>query len=274
MSQALNSDSKITQTTELETPENVRLSFRLAGPGSRLGAYWVDLVIRSLFLWAVGTVISLVLIPVNVEGLSMGVYAVAAFVIEWGYFCLFETWWNGQTPGKRAFSLRVIKTEGYSIGFYESMLRNLLRAADFFPVGYAAGLVATMSTDKMQRIGDLVAGTMVVRERQSFLRGELSALAEFEPLPIESFAPSFRPTEKTLDVIEGLFRRREWLSGARVDEIAEVLTDSLTREVRDVEVKRFARSEPSEFLFSLLRTYRPPTELTDGPATDGIPRAS
>ena len=98
---------------------------------TRLGAYLLDLAVRFAALYGVVTVLSFALLPFATTGLPVGVYFVVAFLLEWGYGCFFETWWNGQTPGKRAFGLRVIKTEGYAIGFHEAMIRNLLRAADF-----------------------------------------------------------------------------------------------------------------------------------------------
>lgn len=240
----------------VETPENVRLAFRLAGPGSRAGAYAVDLGIRVAALYAIVTATSIVLIPLAETGLPMGVYLVVAFVLEWGYGCLFEAFWNGQTPGKRAFGLRVINTEGYAIGFYEAMLRNLLRAADFVPLFYGAGFLVASSTRRMQRIGDLVAGTMVIRERRGQLGGDPEGLADHAPLEPGAFRHRYRPSEKTLDVIEALFRRRNELAPARVDEIALVLADPLGRRLEDGEARKLARRSPAELLFRVLRTFR------------------
>ena len=240
----------------LETPENVRLGFRLAGPGTRLGAYLIDLGIRTVAVYGITMVLSLALFPLAGTGLPMGAYFVVAFLMEWGYGCFFETWWSGQTPGKRALGLRVLKTEGYAIGFYEAMLRNLLRAADFVPAFYAAGFLTAASNRRMQRIGDLVAGTMVVRERRPELRGDLSGLEDFEPLPLGSFRHRYRPSEKTLETIESLFRRRFELAAARIEEIASILAEPLARRLDTTEDRRFARDEPAEFLFRVLRAYR------------------
>lgn len=250
------SANKLTHSIYLETPENVRLAFRLAGPGSRLGAYLVDVVLRTFVLWALSMGITLLLMPFNEEGLSQGVFLVILFAVEWGYFCAFEAWWNGQTPGKRIFGLRVISVEGYAIGFYEAMLRNLLRVADFVPIGYTAGLVVSASNQRMQRIGDLVAGTMVIREKQSPLRGALTQIESLEPIPASHFAAGFRPSEKTLDMIERLYRRNEELAPARIDEIAEVLATPLSTNLNVAETKIVARHHPGEFLFRTLRTFR------------------
>lgn len=246
----------LSEETYLEIPENVRLGFRLAGPGTRLGAYLLDLGFRTAALYAIVTVASLVLLPFAATGLPAGVYFVAAFVLEWGYGFGFEAWWNGQTPGKRAFRLRVIKTEGYAIGFYEAMIRNLLRAADFAPLFYAAGFLTSISNPRMQRIGDLVAGTMVVRERKPELGGEIAGLDDFPELPAEAFRHRFRPSEKTLEVIEGLFRRRFDLAPARLDEIALILAEPLGKRLESFPDRKFAREQPAEFLFRLLRNHR------------------
>lgn len=240
----------------IETPENVRLAFRIAGPGTRLGAYLMDVSIRIAALYGIVLVFSLVLRPFASTGLPMGAYFVVAFILEWGYGCFFETWWNGQTPGKRAFRLRVIKVEGYAIGFYDAMLRNLLRTADFVPFFYAAGFLTAASNPRMQRIGDLVAGTIVVRERRPELSSELTGVGDYEPFPLEAFRHRYRPSEKTLEVIEALFRRRFDLAPARVDEIAMVLAEPLGKRLESFQQRKFARDQPAEFLFRLLRTHR------------------
>lgn len=246
----------LSEVLYLETPENVRLGFRLAGPGTRLGAYFIDLGIRTVALYGISMALSLALLPLAATGVPLGAYFVVAFVLEWGYGCFFETFWNGQTPGKRVLGLRVLKTEGYAIGFYEAMIRNLLRAADFFPACYAAGFLTAASNRRMQRIGDLVAGTMVVREGRPVLRGDLAGLADFEPFPPGSFRHRYRPTEKTLETIESLFRRRFELAAPRIEEIAGILAEPLAHRLEAPEDRRFAREEPSEFLFRVLRAYR------------------
>ncbi len=246
----------LSDQTFLEIPENVRLGFRLAGPGTRLGAYLLDLGVRTAALYGLVTVLSIALLPFATTGLPLGAYFVAAFVLEWGYGCFFETWWNGQTPGKRAFGLRVIKTEGYAIGFYEAMIRNLLRAADFVPLFYAAGFLTAMANPRLQRIGDLVAGTMVVRERKPTLSGELEGLSDYPPFPPEAFRHRYRPSEKTLETIEGLFHRRFELAPSRLDEIALILAEPLGKRLDSFDDRKFARDEPAEFLFRLLSAHR------------------
>ena len=84
------------------------------------------------------------------------------FLLQWGYFALFEAFWNGQTPGKRVLRLRVIQRSGRPIGLFESMGRNLIRIIDMLPGFYLAGAVCIFATRRQQRLGDMVAGTLVV----------------------------------------------------------------------------------------------------------------
>ncbi len=84
------------------------------------------------------------------------------FLLQWGYFALFEAFWNGQTPGKRMLRLRVIQQSGRPIGLFESMGRNLIRIIDMLPGFYLIGAVCIFATRRQQRLGDMVAGTLVV----------------------------------------------------------------------------------------------------------------
>jgi len=103
---------------------------------------------------------------------ALGAAILVAFAIYTGYFVIFETIWNGQTPGKRMFRLRVIREDGRPIRFYEALMRNLLRTAlDSMPVVgvplYSVGIVAIFLSPRSKRVGDYVAGTVVVRESEA-----------------------------------------------------------------------------------------------------------
>ncbi len=90
---------------------------------------------------------------------------IALFCVFWGYFTFFEIFWKGQSPGKKLLKIRVIKNNGRSITFYESLARNLVRLVDSMPTAYGIGLLAMFIDSKNRRLGDLVAGTLVVHER-------------------------------------------------------------------------------------------------------------
>jgi uncharacterized RDD family membrane protein YckC len=175
----------------IRTPENIELSYALAGPGSRAAAYMIDLLIMfgvcqilvNLFVY----VFALILSAVGGEG-NVWASAIATllfFALYNGYFILLEWLMNGQTPGKRLLHIRVIKQGGYALRFFDTLLRNLLRIVDFLPLFYGVGLISLLFTRDSQRLGDLVAGTLVVYQEPVETE---SLLADF-PAPQESEPP-------------------------------------------------------------------------------------
>jgi hypothetical protein len=190
-------------------------------------------------------------------GASWGVLLLALFVMEWGYGFAFEAFWNGQTPGKRVFRLRVIKEGGYTIGVHEALVRNFLRAADALPVFYGVGLVAMLSTARLQRLGDLAAGTMVVREPRHRLRRETPDLEDMPRLAPEDIGASWRPTERTLDLIHAFALRRDSLSPGRALEIASILAGPLSHRLACRAVPE-GRMAADRFLLRAFRTFQKP----------------
>ena len=183
------------------TPENIEIEYELAGIGSRFLANLLDSFLQAaiyLGLWIVVGIIALIVsLTTSVFSRALGVFfgeiqlafaLIAGFVILWGYFIWFETVWNGQTPGKRQLGLRVIRDGGYPINIFAAIVRNLIRVMDGMPIaallllgiGYFGKdpLVAAMGglcilipvlcmllSQRYQRLGDFVAGTMVVKQR-------------------------------------------------------------------------------------------------------------
>ena len=202
----------------------------LAGIGSRFIALLVDYLIWSAgFLVLV--VVGVFLLPgihafSNVsEKWAVALVIFLVFLVNWGYFTLFEAFWNGRTPGKRVARIRVIQRTGRAIGLFESMARNLLRYVDQFPFPlHAIGVIAMFVTQQHQRLGDLVAGTLVVRDRESEapLWGEHGGARTLIPQAIdapfavpEPHASVVLPAEgigklspSDLEVLEGFFSRR------------------------------------------------------------------
>jgi len=156
------------------TPENVELSFELAGVGSRFIAALLDALLETAGVFAILSLVmglGLLLGVLHVESfatsaLLLALLVVALFAIVTGYYILFEARWNGQTPGKKAMGLRVMKDGGLPIDFPAAVIRNLLRAADFLPMLYGVGLVSILVSNDYKRLGDYVAGTVVVKERK------------------------------------------------------------------------------------------------------------
>lgn len=208
----------------VDSPEQVRFEYRVAGPARRALAYAIDLLVKGAVLIGLGILLILGGFEYDqLTGWTTGVYAMVAFAMEWGYGVLFESLQSGQTPGKKVLRLRVVKEGGYPIGFLDALLRNLLRAADFLPSGYALGVVTMGLDPRFRRLGDLVAGTMVVVEERS----HLAAPVRLEPAPTPQ-EWSMMPGSARLDAPErealDLFvRRLPRLGSARADELASML---------------------------------------------------
>jgi uncharacterized RDD family membrane protein YckC len=154
----------------IETPEQLRLDFAVAGIGSRFLALAIDSLIQT----AVAVLAIIVLAIVGISGAlalrgQASVWLLAAigvlfFLLFFGYFAIFEILWNGQTPGKRSIGIRVVKDSGRPLTAAESIGRNLLRIVDQLPGFYAIGIVVAILNSSNKRLGDLVAGSLVVRE--------------------------------------------------------------------------------------------------------------
>jgi uncharacterized RDD family membrane protein YckC len=220
----LNSDQ-----ISIETPELVAIEMPLAGIGSRFIALLVDyliLIAGLIVLWF----LTLLLGPaLKSFGRISAQWAEAMvifilFLFSWGYFTLFEAFWNGRTPGKRVAKIRVIQRSGRSIGLVESMARNLVRYVDMqpFPI-YAVGVITMFVTQQHQRLGDLAAGTLVVRDREpeSSLWGDTGSRTFTAQLfsgnvaiPEPHLAVTLAATgiaklvSSDLEVLEGFFSRR------------------------------------------------------------------
>jgi len=143
---------------EVITPEGVALHLPAAGPVPRALAWAVDFAVRAAAMMVMG-----MFAGAFGRG-GIGFYAVAMFLVYWFYPVLFEALWNGRTPGKRALNLRVIAANGAPVGWLAAFTRNLLRVVDMLPVAYATGLVASLVDPWGRRLGDMVAGTLVVHE--------------------------------------------------------------------------------------------------------------
>ncbi|HEY6245579.1 MAG TPA: RDD family protein [Pyrinomonadaceae bacterium] len=208
----------------IETPERVPLHFGLASIGNRFIACAIDHAIQTFALILIFLGFLLLADTTNLGSAfstaPKWVYAVmiiVLFLILTGYFAFFEWLWSGQTPGKRWLKLRVIREDGRPITFWEASVRNLIRSFDMMPAPfYSIGLISVFSTTRDQRVGDMVAGTVVVREREA----EAPAFAEVFASPVSDPAlrRSFKPvtftgdlnslTESEIQVVETFLRRR------------------------------------------------------------------
>jgi uncharacterized RDD family membrane protein YckC len=190
---------KFADQLSIETPELVALEFPLAGIGSRFIAVLVDYCIQAALFVALilGTLLfmpSMQHFAVRSAKWVIAIVILVPFLLQWGYFSLFEGIWNGQTPGKRVAKIRVIQQSGRAVTMFESLARNLVRAIDFLPASYVAGVVSIFVTRRSQRLGDLVAGTLVVHEvhAEELTSGGNTRL--FTELPPQLTAPAHAVT--------------------------------------------------------------------------------
>ncbi len=172
-SPALRASRSYEQTVDVETPELVVITYSIAGVGSRVLAGLTDLLISAALMLALtiamGALVStnpaLTAFGSSAGNWGLAILVLAQFTILWGYYVLFEGLMDGQTPGKRAHRLRVVREGGYSVTFGVSAVRNLMRIVDMQPgFFYLVGIASVLFTKHGRRLGDLVAGTIVVRE--------------------------------------------------------------------------------------------------------------
>jgi uncharacterized RDD family membrane protein YckC len=201
---------KLDTYRSIETPEGVELGLRVASPLPRALAWLADLVMRLMVYAIAGALLGLA------GGVGGGVWFILVFCVEWGWAVGFEVLGGGASPGKRLLGLMVVRADGTPVGWSESILRNLLRPADFVPAFYGIGLIACLASADFQRLGDRVAGTLVVhRER----RPRSTPLPKVEPVS----PPLALSVEEQAALVEFASRVKGW-TPARSIEIADRLT--------------------------------------------------
>ena len=211
-------------TANIETPEHVLFSCRLAGPGRRALAYLVDLLVRGAIIAAL--VFALVIAGpagADLSGWKVGALLLLLFVLEWGYFVVCEVFMGGRSIGKRALGLRVVTRDGLPVSFGSSVLRNLLRAADFLPSGYAVGLVTMTLDPRFRRLGDWAADTMVIFEERPRLREPIRMDPPPRPAELAQLPTRLDLPGPVLEALELFLRRAPELQTLREDELASML---------------------------------------------------
>lgn len=196
-----------------ETPEGIGIQLRPAGAVPRALAYALDWFIRFIVFSVVATVLG------GVKGVGVGIMLIIYFGFEWLYPIVFELLPGAATPGKRVLGLQVMMDTGLPVTPSAAVTRNLLRVADFMPVAYAFGLIAMLLRSDFKRLGDIVAGTLVVHAEQARLAG---ALPEAQPL-----APRVALTRAQQVAILRLAGRSRRLTSERVDELATLAEGAL-----------------------------------------------
>ena len=239
----------------IETPEQIPLEFPLAGIGSRFLALALDTGLQVI-AWAIlgggAYAAGLRALHAPVRGVWLAaLIALLLFLLQSGYFAIFEAVWNGQTPGKRLVNLRVIEESGRPITVYQAVARNLLRIVEGVPVLYGVAIISALLSAKSKRLGDYVAGTVVVHEKAPVLDAGL----RWDTTP-PAYGARFdvsRLTPAEFQLIEAfLLRRKELAETVRRDaarRIVERLSPRLDLAAQD-------EQNPEKLLETLVLAYR------------------
>ena len=196
----------IDERLEVETPEGAMLSLSLAGPVPRALAYAIDLAIRLVIYAALAGIFA------ALGKVGMGLLLILAFVLEWFYPTLFEAFRHGQTPGKKAMGIVVVHANGSPLSFNGSLIRNLLRTADAFPLFYLLGFICTLISPRFQRLGDMAANTLVIHVEET--------PASSEQNRGESLAPDWALNRDDQLALLAFHERHGQFSDARQQELA------------------------------------------------------
>jgi uncharacterized RDD family membrane protein YckC len=223
-------DPSAGQKLIIETPEQTSIEFPLAGIGSRFLAVLIDTLIQFAAFAGLALIFSGIGFGVLAVGgggsSSAGVWILAivilvSFLLFEGYFILFEAIWNGQTPGKRLLHIRVIKDSGQPITGVDAVGRNLLRIIDQLPAAYGIGMLSAWLSPQSKRLGDYVAGTVVVHEKP------FETVAPQWNAPAQAAAHQYgaaRLTPEEFALVEAFLSRRNALeAGVRYDTAAGIV---------------------------------------------------
>ena len=261
---------------DVETPEHVVVRFELAGGISRILAALIDAVIQVLILAGIGTLLLFVALGAGLAGgegmmreaslATCGIALVLMFLDIFGYSVLFELFLRGQTPGKWCLGLRVIREGGYALTPAVVLARNMMRIVDFFPFGYALGAGVACLNRQNRRVGDFVAGTLVVRDARPpalAVRPHEARRADPTALAWLRLAGVHRLSIEHVQVVEGFLARRDLLEPRMRQRIAGALA------ARIAGVLGVEATIPEVFLTDVLVAYHEAESRSKG---DGFVR--
>lgn len=239
----------------IETPEQTALEYPIAGLGSRFLAVLADSAIQivlGFFVMIIGSIIGVGVAALGGLGPQwvIAIIVILLFLLNSGYFALFEIFWNGQTPGKRFAQVRVIKDDGRPIGAYEAIVRNAVRLVDMLPAAYGIGLISIFMSRQSKRLGDYVAGTVVVHEKT------LEGVRPYVETKVDETLPPIDPMKVTLDevrLIETFLNRRDNLEPVVRTTMAMQIANRLADKM---EVKVYGWPRTERFLETVLEQCR------------------
>ncbi|WP_196138985.1 RDD family protein [Aliikangiella sp. G2MR2-5] len=197
-------------TREVEVPEGITLELPIAGYVSRALAFIIDLFARGAIIYIFYWLIMIF------GDFGAGIIMLIIFFVEWFYPVLFEVLWHGQTPGKRAMELVVVNDDGTPIDWSSSIIRNLLRFADFLPALWGFGAISMLLNRDFKRLGDMTAGTLVIHKQQTIVPGKRDR--------VDGLAPKESLTLDEQSAIIAYADRLNRMSDARNRELAGILS--------------------------------------------------
>jgi uncharacterized RDD family membrane protein YckC len=236
---------------EVETPDHVVLRYDLAGGGNRGFAAVVDFVIASLVFAGAAFGSGIIAARFGVIGQQLiGVLSLLTFTVTWSYFVLLEWLWQGQTVGKRLYGLRVIRDDGAPAGFTAVLIRNLVRIVDFLPAFYGLGLLMIIGTSRSQRLGDLAAGTYVVRAPRPQL--DYFSLRTVTPVAAGAVVETRALPGEAQRLVREFVARESKLASADRLRVARQIAERVRPYARDLD----ATADDLEFLRAVARSLR------------------
>lgn len=242
---------RVDRTLEVRTPESIAFSYELAGLGSRFLALVVDQAIQIAVLVAIFAGILLaasraashpvkqVISQPAAQSIAIAIIVFIAFVVLFGYFIVFEALWNGQTPGKKLLGLRVVRDGGYAIDFGTSLIRNLIRVGEQLVFYYLLSAISALVSKENKRLGDIAAGTIVVRDARLFEPRQISQRND-EAV----YAPTAYLTGEERALVKRFLERRDALRVGRRRELAE----QIAARIRDRVPPELARLDDESLL--------------------------
>lgn len=239
----------------IDTPEQTALEYPIAGLGSRFLALLADTAIQvvlAFFVVIVGSILGVGLAMAGGLGPQwvFAIVVILLFLLNSGYFALFEIFWNGQTPGKRYVQLRVIKDDGRPIGAYEAIVRNAVRLVDALPAMYGVGMISVFLSKQSKRLGDFVAGTVVVHEKT------LEGVRPYAQAQTDETLPPIDVSRVTLEevqLVETFLNRRDNLEPAVRTTMAMQIANRLADKM---EVKIYGWPRTETFLEAVIEQCR------------------
>ena len=236
----------------IATAEGVLFRLPLAGPASRLYAMLLD---AAIVLGAVnGAGLIVYWIFAKAPGFGFMVIALLEFAIGFAYSALLEGFWNGQTIGKRLFHLRVIDEDGLPLRIEQAWVRNLMRVFDAMPFAYLVGGLSMLSSPLMQRFGDRVAGTLVIRQtplaapvEEFWMRQKYNSFMDYPAIAM-NLRRAVTPELATL--IQDALRRRNELADYARREIYRELAMYLQTEISPFPDELVERLSDEQYLIN------------------------